>query len=76
VFCPQCGTPIYAAAPENPPQVSIRLGCVTQRAALAPALQVWRRSAQPWLARLQDIPGSPEQQAMTAAPPQQPAPRR
>jgi hypothetical protein len=61
-FCPECGTPLYASAPENPPFVLIRLGCVTQRAQLKPVVQLWQHSALPWLAELPSIPGSPEQQ--------------
>lgn len=64
VFCPECGTPLYAVAPENPTSVSIRLGCVEQRAALRPAAQIWQHSAMPWLPDLSRIPGSPEQQAL------------
>lgn len=64
MFCPECGTALYAASPENPSWVSIRLGCVRQRAALRPAVQIWTRSAMPWLDELDAIPGSAEQQAM------------
>ena len=67
VFCPECGTPLYATAPENPTSVLIRLGCVTQRAQLKPAVQLWQHSALPWLAELASIPGSPEQQAFLPA---------
>jgi hypothetical protein len=63
VFCPECGTPLYATAPENATSVVIRLGCVTQRAQLRPAVQMWQHSALPWLGELQAIPGSPEQQS-------------
>lgn len=62
VFCPECGTPLYATAPENATSVVIRLGCVTQRAQLEPATQIWQRSALPWLHGISAIPGSPEQQ--------------
>ena len=62
VFCPECGTPLYAAAPDNPTSVIIRLGCVNQRAQLRPAVQIWQHSALPWLHGLQAMPGSPEQQ--------------
>ena len=68
VFCPECGTPIYAAAPEKPAFVNIRLGCVTQRATLKPAVQIWQHSALPWLSELPEIPGSPEQQASLPPP--------
>jgi hypothetical protein len=61
VFCPECGTPLYSSAPETPTSVNIRLGCVTQRAQLKPARQIWRHSEIPWLAELQSIPGLPEQ---------------
>jgi hypothetical protein len=56
VFCPECGTPLYSAAAENPKAVAIRLGCVAQRAELKPSLQYWHRSALPWLKELESIP--------------------
>ena len=61
VFCPECATPLYATAAENPTSVVIRLGCVEQRAQLKPSAQVWRHSALPWLAELDDVPASPQQ---------------
>ena len=70
VFCPECATPLWATAPENPTSVIIRLGCVTQRAQLTPAVQIWRQAALPWLSQLSSIPGSAHQQAfLPAAPP-------
>lgn len=69
-FCPVCGTPLYSSATDNPAWVSIRLGCVRQRAVLPPATQIWCHSALPWLAELAAVPGSPEQQAISAALPQ------
>ena len=56
MFCPECGTPLFATAPENPTSVIIRLGCVKERAALVPAAQVWQRSSMPWLPELPHIP--------------------
>ncbi len=49
-FCPDCGTPIYAAAPEpNPTSYGLRVGGIDQRAQLGPpARQIWCRSALPW----------------------------
>lgn len=58
VFCPECGTPLYSAAAENPTAVVIRLGCVAQRAQLAPTVQKWHHSAMPWLKELESIPVS------------------
>lgn len=66
VFCPECGTPLYATAPEHATSVVIRLGCVTQRAQLKPSAQIWQHSALPWLAELQAIPGSPASLNFTA----------
>ena len=49
-FCPECGTPIYAADPgPNPSSYGLRVGGIDQRAELgAPARQIWCRSALPW----------------------------
>jgi hypothetical protein len=63
LFCPECATPLFTMAAQNPTSVTIRLGSVRQRAQLVPVAQIWKRSAMPWLARLDDIPGSAEQQA-------------
>jgi hypothetical protein len=62
VFCPECATPLYATAVENPTSVIIRLGCVEQKAQLKPAVQIWRHSALAWLSELSSIQSSPEQQ--------------
>ena len=63
VFCPDCGTPLFATAPENPTSAVIRLGCVKQRDQLSPAAQIWTQSAVPWLDQLHEVPGSSAQQA-------------
>jgi hypothetical protein len=47
-FCADCGTPIYAAAPGDPPTYSLRLGAIKQRAVLRPRRQIWCDSALPW----------------------------
>lgn len=69
VFCPECGTPLWATAPENPVSVIIRLGCVRQRAQFSPAAQIWQQSAIPWVDHLGSIPASPQQQSFLPAPP-------
>ena len=68
-FCPECATPLFATAPEKATSVIIRLGCVKQRAELVPSTQIWQHSAMPWLAELQRMPGSPEQQSFLPATP-------
>ena len=70
VFCPECATPLWATAPENPTSVVIRLGCLEQRALFKPAAQIWQHSALSWVSQLASVPGSPEQQAfLPPAPP-------
>jgi hypothetical protein len=50
-FCPECGTPIFAATVGDGPKVhGIRVGSARQRDDLIPQLQVWSRSQQHWLA--------------------------
>ena len=55
-FCGNCGTPIYACAPENPQSYSLRTGTITQRASLSPRQQIWRRSALDWVDALAAVP--------------------
>ena len=53
-FCPECGTPIYSAAPGDAPAFSLRVGTIRQRAELRPQKQLWSRSALEWL---KELPG-------------------
>ena len=62
-FCPECGTPIYAAAPTDPQVFNIRLGTVRQRRELKPKSQGWYRSAVDWLLDLESIPRFPKQRS-------------
>ncbi len=54
-FCPECGSPVYAAAISNPPTYSLRVGALKQRARLRPRRQIWCRSALPWSMDLASI---------------------
>lgn len=56
-FCADCGTPLYASAPQNPPTISLRWGSIKQRAQLPPQRQIWCASAAPFAMDLTDIPG-------------------
>ncbi|MEI7969566.1 MAG: GFA family protein [Betaproteobacteria bacterium] len=67
-FCPECGTPLFSAAEENPTSVNIRLGCICQRAALTPSIQIRTRSSMPWLHALASIPGSAGQEIFAHPP--------
>jgi hypothetical protein len=61
VFCPECGTRVYASALDDPQVFNVRLGTVAERAALEPRVQVWCRSALPWVTELGAIKQFPKQ---------------
>ena len=54
-FCPDCGTPIYAAAASDPQVFNIRVGTARQRAELRPKTQGWCRSARDWVMDLRPL---------------------
>lgn len=59
-FCPGCGSPIYASAPENPDTYGLRVGLIDQRNELPPVRQIWCSSALEWTQNIGDLPKSPE----------------
>ncbi|MCZ6448828.1 MAG: GFA family protein, partial [Alphaproteobacteria bacterium] len=57
VFCPDCGTNIYATSVGDGPKVlGVRVATARQRGDLPPKRQVWFRSHQPWLWDLKAVP--------------------
>ena len=55
-FCADCGSPIYATSVgDGPKTYGLRVGTIRQRQELAPARQVWRRSALPWVPGMDDL---------------------
>jgi hypothetical protein len=54
-FCSNCGTPIYAADADNPQTYGLRVGTLTQRAALPAKRQIWFHSALPWVSDIRGI---------------------
>lgn len=60
-FCPQCATPLFGKAPEGGAVVTLRVGCLTQRAALSPRVQIWQHSAMPWVDAVGALPARPGQ---------------
>lgn len=61
-FCPECGTHLYSTSPgAGPRDFRIRTSTARQRNALPPKRQGWMRSAQPWLADIQALPGREKQ---------------
>lgn len=56
VFCPECGTQIYATSVgEGPKAFGVRVGTARQRAELRPTTQIWCRSAQDWVMDLGSV---------------------
>ena len=55
-FCENCGTQIYGTSVgEGPKIIGIRGGTVTQSAQLKPVIQIWTRSAQPWVCEIEGM---------------------
>lgn len=61
-FCGDCGSHLFAMAEQGATQVNLRVGVLDQRAQLTPALQIWKRSALPWLEGLGQIPACERQE--------------
>lgn len=62
VFCPECGTHIYATSVgEGAKVLGVRVGTIHQRDQLPPKRQVWTRSAQHWLDDLASVPAAERQ---------------
>jgi hypothetical protein len=55
-FCGNCGTPIYAASPQDTQTYALRVGTLKQRAHLRPSRQIWFRSALPWITDIRNVP--------------------
>lgn len=63
-FCPKCGSSVFAVGQDNPTQVSLRVGVLDQRSQLLPSLQIWKRSALPWVDTLPSVCASEQQEAL------------
>lgn len=59
MFCPTCGTPLFAAAEDGGGEWGIRWGSIRQRDRLKPSRQIWRRSAVGWLGEIDLLPSRP-----------------
>ena len=56
VFCPDCGTPIYAGpVDERSSMLGIRVGTIRQREQLRPHSQYWCQSALDWVEDLSSL---------------------
>ena len=62
VFCPDCGTPLYATSVGDGPKVfGLRIGAISQRNEFTPRMQYWTRSAMSWIDQVPTLPGSENQ---------------
>ena len=60
-FCATCGTRIYASPERDPQVLNLRVGTIDERAQLRPWIQLWCRSALPWVNELGAMPAVPTQ---------------
>jgi len=60
-FCPDCGSPLYTYAADDPKVYGLRTGCIAERHQLIPKKQIWCRSAQGWTMDIDGIPKSERQ---------------
>ncbi len=65
-FCPVCATPIYSSKELDPEFLFVRIGALKNREKFTPAAQIWKRSELCNFTDLAQVPGSPEQQALTS----------
>ena len=56
-FCGNCGSPLFTYDADRPDDYGLRVGCIDQRAQLAPRRQIWCRSALPWALDIHALPG-------------------
>ncbi len=62
-FCPDCGTPIFASAPEPGPEgpYMLRTGAIKERVDLPPRKAIWCDSAIPWAENIAQVPKNAKQ---------------
>jgi hypothetical protein len=60
-FCPACGTRLYHSSSLGADYWHLKPGTLDDTSWLAPAAQVWTRSAQPWLRLAGGLPSTPAQ---------------
>jgi hypothetical protein len=48
-FCPNCGSPVLARVEAMPDLEFIKAGTLDDKSWLKPTLEIWTRSAQPWM---------------------------
>lgn len=61
-FCPECGTPLFSEISMDPDLFVVKQGTFDDRGGLAPSMNIWTTSAQPWVhleAGLAQFPRNP-----------------
>ncbi len=53
-FCPDCGSRIYHAFPDQSDTLSVKGGSLDDIRDIPPIAHIWARSAQPWILKLLD----------------------
>jgi hypothetical protein len=48
-FCPKCGSSIMSESSARPGVAILKAGTLDDASAVAPTMQIWTRSAQPWV---------------------------
>ena len=48
-FCPECGSPLFSVAADDPGTTFVKAGTLDDVADIRPEFQVWCASAQPWV---------------------------
>lgn len=59
-FCPECGSPLFSALPTAPEVVYVKAGTLDNPTEVRPQIQIWCKSAQPWLTLDPGLPQFPE----------------
>jgi len=54
-FCGDCGTGLWATAPEGSAPYGLRVGTIRQRASFTPTQQIWCQSELPWTAAVSGL---------------------
>ena len=55
-FCSACGSPIFSVSPAFPEVAWLKAGTLDDTSWLEPQMEVWGRSAQPWVAEVEGRP--------------------
>ncbi|MCF8503272.1 MAG: GFA family protein, partial [Caulobacter sp.] len=59
-FCGACGSPIFSSVAAMPDLLFLKAGTLDDTSGVKPALDVWCKSAQPWVPHPAGVPQFPE----------------